>query len=695
MALTEASEAVLHYKRKLNRHVEDASPDIVLHCLEKLEQIPVNIRILQETGIGKVVNHLGKSETVDESVVEKAREIVLKWKEIVANEEKLAEEPGDDDSDPADSASGSDHEDDLAESEDHQKDHDELESGSDSSEDTHDSGPPFLVPEAEPPSRSSNKPVNKSSSHNSESRKLEDEKKVKKEEIVAKSSSKDKERSSRDKESGSGKHSSTSSHSRSESSSSNKSKKKKKDKHKEKEKDKGKKSRDESTERRKRKHSDEEEGGKSKKRKHEHSDEDKDSKKKQTTSTKSDKKKRHEDEEREKSHKKKQEVDKKVEVADRKRNDSDRKKDSDRKHHHDSERKKVNEDEKSKSKSSKKSFADTNGFEAAMMAGDTGSGSKKDSKKKTESETKKSSRIEREDNVQPQMLKPQSPAVSYMSDVIAAPPAPSRSKPMTHSLPERSFANITDGKTDDEALSALIAMAKSQKRTAVYSGNKRSAFGAGGHLPTLIELCVHKLQENVDKLIDCRKIPFEILEPILERAKPETLLTIEDYNPYLMEATGHLWERICKKQFPKEVRQEFEAWREMYERCTTARKAKLDFLTTKVQQSYKNVKAESRKTKLAYVDVGASRQPRHIPQFLMMSSAKNGTAATPTPTQPVRKVGAPVPSKPPKEGSSGGGGGGGGSMAGAAPAAAKKPKVAPMMAKTLKMVRGLKVNFRR
>jgi hypothetical protein len=73
---SEAAEAVLHYKRKLSRHLDDDSPEIVLHCLDKLEQIPVNISILQDTGIGKVVNHLKKSDNADESIIEKARSIV-------------------------------------------------------------------------------------------------------------------------------------------------------------------------------------------------------------------------------------------------------------------------------------------------------------------------------------------------------------------------------------------------------------------------------------------------------------------------------------------------------------------------------------------------------------------------------------------------------------------------------------------
>jgi hypothetical protein len=37
----------------------------------------------------------------------------------------------------------------------------------------------------------------------------------------------------------------------------------------------------------------------------------------------------------------------------------------------------------------------------------------------------------------------------------------------------RHYQHLTNGKTDDEALSALISMSKNAKRTAVYSGSKR------------------------------------------------------------------------------------------------------------------------------------------------------------------------------------------------------------------------------
>ena len=74
---------------------------------------------------------------------------------------------------------------------------------------------------------------------------------------------------------------------------------------------------------------------------------------------------------------------------------------------------------------------------------------------------------------------------------------------------------------------------------------------------------------------------------------------------------AELWERICRKTFAKEHRKEFESWRELYERCTTARQKKLDFLAVRVQQSYKNVQQNHRKTKLAYVD-DVAKAPRDI-----------------------------------------------------------------------------------
>lgn len=59
-------------------------------------------------------------------------------------------------------------------------------------------------------------------------------------------------------------------------------------------------------------------------------------------------------------------------------------------------------------------------------------------------------------------------------------------------------------------------------------------------------------------------VPFDILRPVLERTTYEQLITLEDYNPYLMEDTHCLWEQHCKLRFRSKSRQELETWRDMY-----------------------------------------------------------------------------------------------------------------------------------
>lgn len=51
-------------------------------------------------------------------------------------------------------------------------------------------------------------------------------------------------------------------------------------------------------------------------------------------------------------------------------------------------------------------------------------------------------------------------------------------------------------------------------------------------------------------------IPFEILQPVLERASPQQLITLEDYNSYLLEDTDVLWESHCKRDFKNKVSDE-------------------------------------------------------------------------------------------------------------------------------------------
>jgi len=223
-------------------------------------------------------------------------------------------------------------------------------------------------------------------------------------------------------------------------------------------------------------------------------------------------------------------------------------------------------------------------------------------------------------------------------------------------------------------------------RTKTYSGvGRRSGYT---EVPRLYDLCILMLQENVENIDECGGLSYDILEPVLLRAKPNVLMNIEDHNPYLLEDTVSLWERHCKKDFPKEERKidECESWREMYERCFQEKAEKFDRLTAKAKESYKKIKTDSRSTKVWDKRCGP-KPPRNIAKL----QEKNGTAFAP-PSNALSKRGRPAmdPTRPASSGTSDSSRPStGGANRDGYSSAPKKPKIAPMMAKTLKLARGI------
>jgi len=245
-------------------------------------------------------------------------------------------------------------------------------------------------------------------------------------------------------------------------------------------------------------------------------------------------------------------------------------------------------------------------------------------------------------------------------------------KPLPRAPPPPNNHKVDEGVT----LDALIA-SRGKRQMAVYSGAKRGC-GFKGEVPSLRDQCIQKLQDNVDDIYECGGLSFDVLEPILNRASPETLMQIELYNPYLMEDTGTIWERFCKKEFRNKQRNadDFESWREMYERCIREREEKLLRLKDKVSKNF-NARGEAkdsaaRQTKMAFVDQ-VSKPPREV----RVQQAKNGTALPVghsfRPGAGNSKVG--MRSSDPTARS-------GGSVV-----SSKKPKTAPMMAKVRRMMR--------
>ncbi|XP_034934228.1 transcription elongation factor B polypeptide 3 [Chelonus insularis] len=165
-------------------------------------------------------------------------------------------------------------------------------------------------------------------------------------------------------------------------------------------------------------------------------------------------------------------------------------------------------------------------------------------------------------------------------------------------------------------------------RTKVYSGNK-SGYTS---VPSLYELCIRVLIENIEALEFTGGVPYYIIKPVLERATADQLFMIEHYNPYLIEDTDELWKFHCNREFRSKVREEMESWREMYMRCLDEREAKLKTLTANIKQSI-DKSLPVRSTIMAYVD-DVAKPPRNI----LRKQAKYGTANTSSSSDIKKKI---------------------------------------------------------
>ncbi|XP_071956867.1 uncharacterized protein [Antedon mediterranea] len=78
--MTEIIETVRHLQQKLDSLFSSEEFDKINAVLQKLDQLPISIEVLQGTGIGKAVNTYRKHEG---GVSEHARSLVKKWKALV------------------------------------------------------------------------------------------------------------------------------------------------------------------------------------------------------------------------------------------------------------------------------------------------------------------------------------------------------------------------------------------------------------------------------------------------------------------------------------------------------------------------------------------------------------------------------------------------------------------------------------
>ncbi|KAJ8273067.1 hypothetical protein GJAV_G00096990 [Gymnothorax javanicus] len=229
----------------------------------------------------------------------------------------------------------------------------------------------------------------------------------------------------------------------------------------------------------------------------------------------------------------------------------------------------------------------------------------------------------------------------------------------------------------------------------VYSGSKTV------YLPkmmSLYEQCIRVLQNNIDSIDEVGGVPYEILEPVLERCTPEQLYRIEQCNQCFMEDSDELWMRHCQRDFKRESPQEYESWREMYLRLHDEREERLRLLTQNISSAHAN-RPKGRQVKMAFVN-SVVKPPRDVRRRQEKFGTTAGTsssgsssaapAAAPIKIRPAASYYSPPPepasssrSSPPEPPRPSGGG----LSSGGGHSSRDKPqvkKIAPMMAKTIK-----------
>ncbi|XP_061693968.1 elongin A, like [Syngnathoides biaculeatus] len=204
------------------------------------------------------------------------------------------------------------------------------------------------------------------------------------------------------------------------------------------------------------------------------------------------------------------------------------------------------------------------------------------------------------------------------------------------------------------------------KKMAVYSGSKTVFLPA---MMSLYQQCIRTLQNNINLLYETGGVPFEILEPVLERCTPQQLLRIEECNPVYVGVTDHLWGKHCHKDFKDAKLQQYESWKEMYVRLSEEREKKFQTLAKKINSDHSK-KPKGRQVKMAFIHTVA-KPPRDV----RIKQEIHGTAVQ-QPQQPRISVKSQEtrsrPSNEPAKTSS------------STQDIRKKTRVAPMMAKSLK-----------
>ncbi|XP_061913630.1 elongin A, like [Entelurus aequoreus] len=171
---------------------------------------------------------------------------------------------------------------------------------------------------------------------------------------------------------------------------------------------------------------------------------------------------------------------------------------------------------------------------------------------------------------------------------------------------ERKVEKVPDF-VDESEEGAVFTGQRLNKKMQVYSGTKTVFLPA---MMSLYQQCIRTLQNNINLLYETGGVPFEILEPVLEKCTPEQLLRIEECNPVYIGVTDNLWGKHCQRDFKDAKLQQYESWKEMYVRLSEERERKFQRLAKKIVMDHSK-KPKGRQVKMAFIHTVA-KPPRNV-----------------------------------------------------------------------------------
>ncbi|RWS27190.1 transcription elongation factor B polypeptide 3-like protein [Leptotrombidium deliense] len=227
--------------------------------------------------------------------------------------------------------------------------------------------------------------------------------------------------------------------------------------------------------------------------------------------------------------------------------------------------------------------------------------------------------------------------------------------------------NGTRNNVDSNA-NRMLGVTSRKVRTNVYSGHARSTQYT--HVLRLEELCIRVLMDNIDKIAYLGCIPYYLIKPVLKKCTASQLIRIEDYNPAFIDEDDELWFEHCQTTFRNCEPDDGESWREVYIRCEYERDAKLKSIAGKIKRTNEQSLPVRKTMVCETATFKPSKHVQRLQEKLGVSSAMGS----------VGKANVVVNRAAAREAVS------------KAPVPPKKPKTAPLMAKSLQL---MKSRFRR